>query len=80
MSAHDSGEQPDSPAASLIAQQFACRIVNEMRFGAGQANYRRIPIFCILWRLRQKMLHVHPRLGTPKYDVAGHAWQFAKGG
>jgi hypothetical protein len=43
-----------------------------VRLGAGRARHGRVAIFCILRRLRQPMLNVHPRLGASEYDMLRH--------
>jgi hypothetical protein len=50
--------------ALLLAKQLARCVVNKMGLGAGRTNDRRVTVFCILWRIRQPMLHSHPGLGT----------------
>jgi len=48
----------------LVTQQLARRIMNEVRLAARRASDGRVVVFCILWRVRQPVLHVHPGLGT----------------
>lgn len=46
--------------------------MDEMHFGAGRANDRRMAILCILWRVRQPMLHIHSGARTFEQDGPGH--------
>jgi hypothetical protein len=71
---------PSTHEAALlnsVPQQLTCRIVNEVHLGAGWASHGCVAAFCILWRVRHPMLHMHPSLGTSEYDRLNRGVQYA---
>lgn len=59
-SSNQSGIDEEATNSLLLAEQLACRIMDEVQFGAGRAYHGRVVVFCILWHVRQPMLHIHP--------------------
>jgi len=47
--------------------------MDKMNVGAGRTDNRGVFTFCILWWVRQPMLHVHAGLGALEYDRTTHA-------
>jgi hypothetical protein len=61
----------------LLAQQLACRSVDEMQFGASLTNYRLMSGADRVARLIcQPVLYVQSRSGAFENDVAAHGGQY----
>ena len=66
--------EPRLPAASILAEEFASLLVDEMQPGAGKANDRRIGIGLVRRRdLRQPMLHLGAKPRASEKDMAIHS-------
>jgi hypothetical protein len=46
--------------------------MNEVNLGAGRTHHGGVAVFCILRRVSQPMLHIHPGLGTSEEDGSVH--------
>jgi hypothetical protein len=51
-------------AALLLAKRLAGPVMDEMQFGTGRADDRRVTVFLVLWHVRQPMLHVQAGAGA----------------
>ena len=66
---------------SLLAQELAGQIVDEVQPAAGSAKDRSVgPLGLVIGRGGQPMLHVHSSLGALVNDRARHACQYDNAG
>jgi hypothetical protein len=75
-----SGQARTRLSASVLAEEFAGFLVDEMKPGAGEADDGRIGIGIGVVRrgLRKPMLHVRAQQRAFEKDMSAHGWEYAE--